>query len=79
REQPEGAGAPAEMTPQDPECGRHRVAEFESLVEADRERIEAEAGGRNKPAAPISGNFPPRRAQDHAAGTPRVGGRRVEA
>jgi hypothetical protein len=79
REQPEVAGARAEIRRQDPECARHRTAAFESLVEADGERLGAAPGGGNGPAAPISGNFPPRRAQDHAVGALRVGGRRVEA
>ena len=78
-EQQKGAGAPAEIMRKGPECGRHRVAEFDSLVEADRVQLGAVPGGGNGPAAPISGNFPPRRAPDNAAGTPRLGGRRVEA
>jgi hypothetical protein len=49
REQPDDAGALAEIMREDPECGRHRVAEFESLIEADRVRLATDA-----PAAPIS-------------------------
>jgi hypothetical protein len=41
REQPDDAGTPAEIRPQDAECARHRIAEFESLAEADGERLGA--------------------------------------
>jgi hypothetical protein len=79
REQYDAAGAPTVITREDPHCVRHRAAEFDSGIKADRGRLGAVAVGGNPSAAPISGNFPARHAQDDAAGTPRVGGRRVEA
>jgi len=79
RKQPESAGVPTEITPQDPASARHRIAEFASRVEADREPLGAPPHGGNGPAAPISGKFSSCRAPDHAAGTPRLGGGREEA
>jgi hypothetical protein len=84
-----GAEEPKRELPGDPsglagimrvasEGGRRRIAEADHPIRDYRAPLAAEAAGGKPAVAPISGNYPASPPQGHAAGTMRVGGRRVD-